>query len=158
MIIRKTISSDQKHEIAIPEEKQVDIILEIEKGETEVKIRSDNRMPQSVSLNVIHRKPNTGSRVTFNSIVRSRLRIDAKLTMERDSGGSRGSISMNAIKIGKNAEAELSPKLVILNSNVQAEHKSSAQGIPKEVVSYLMSRGIGKKESERLFCSCFLNQ
>jgi Fe-S cluster assembly scaffold protein SufB len=78
--------------------------------------------------------------------------------MEKDSGGSKGSISMNAIKIGKNAEAELSPKLVILNSNVQAEHKSSTQGIPKDVISYLMARGIDKKSSERLFCSCFLNQ
>jgi Fe-S cluster assembly protein SufD len=78
--------------------------------------------------------------------------------MEKNSKGSRGSISMNAIKIGKKAEADFSPKLVVLNNDVEAEHKSSIQNIPNDVISYLMSRGMGKKDSERLFCERFLGQ
>ncbi|MCX6774096.1 MAG: SufD family Fe-S cluster assembly protein, partial [Candidatus Micrarchaeota archaeon] len=133
MIISKKITSSQKQSITLPDDENIEIMLEIEKGEAELSIRSENRNPQTVSLNVIHRNPNTGSKITLNSIVKSNLRIDAKLTMEKYSQGSRGSISMNAIKIGKNAEAEFSPKLVVLNNDVKAEHKSSIQNIPNDI-------------------------
>lgn len=158
MIIRKTITSSQKEILDLPDDENIEIILEIQKGNAELSIRSENRKPQTVMLNVIHRNPNTGSRITLNSIVKSRLIVDAKLTMEKDSKGSKGSISMNAIKVGKNAEADFSPKLVVLNNDVEAEHKSSIQNIPADAISYLMSRGMDKKDSEGLFCERFLCQ
>ena len=158
MIISKIITSFEKEIIILPDDENIEILLEIEKGEAELSIMSENKRPQTVSLNVIHRNPNTGSRIVLNSIVKSRLRVDSKLTMEKDSQGSKGSISMNAIKIGKKAEADFSPKLAVLNSETEAEHKSSIQNIPNDIIEYLMSRGINKKDSERLFCSRFLNQ
>jgi len=158
MIIKKRATCSGKESLVLPEDGTIEITLEIEKGSSEFKIISNNTNPQSVSLNVIHKKPNTESKITLNSIVKSKIKVDAKLTMDRDSGGSKGSISMNAIKIGKNAAADFSPKLVVLNSGARAEHRSSTQEIPKEVIAYLMSRGIGKDESERLFCEMFLGQ
>jgi Fe-S cluster assembly scaffold protein SufB len=158
MIIRKTILCSEKGNLALPDDENIEITLEMEKGEAELNITSENKKPQVVTINVIHKNPNTISKIILNSIVKSKLRIDAKLTMEKGSKGSRGSISMNAIKIGKRAEAEFSPKLVVLNNEIEAEHKSSIQNIPTDVIDYLMSRGIGKKDSERLFCERFLGQ
>ncbi len=157
MEIMKTISSKSTENIAL-EEGDADIVLQIEEGgDLDMLITSRNRKPQQVNLSVVH-KGKGRSNITFNSIIRSQIRLDAKLVMEKDSAGSSGKVSMNGIKIGKKAKAGFCPKLVLLNGDVEAAHKSSIQGMPKETINYLMARGIGRKEAEKLFCERFLLQ
>jgi Fe-S cluster assembly scaffold protein SufB len=157
MEIRRAVSSKSKEAIALPEG-DVGIVLEIgEGGDLDMLITSQSRKPQQVSLSVIHRGKGKSS-ITFNSIIRSSLRLDAKLVMEGGSAGSSGKVSLNGIKIGKGAKAGFSPKLVLLDGGVDVSHKSSIQGMPREAIGYLMARGIGKKEAERLFCERFLGQ
>lgn len=157
MEIRKTVSSKATENVAL-EEGDADIVLEIaEGGDLNMLITSRNSKPQQINLSVVH-KGKGRSNITFNSIIRSKIRLDAKLVMEKGSAGSSGKVSMNGIKIGKKAKASFCPKLVLLNNDVDAAHKSSIQGMPKETIGYLMARGIGKSKAERLFCERFLSQ
>jgi Fe-S cluster assembly scaffold protein SufB len=157
MEIRRTVSSRKSETIELPEG-DVDIVFEIlDCGELDMTIRSRNKKPQQVNLSVIHRGKGV-SAIRLNSIIKSSLRLDAKLVMEKDSAGSVGKVSMNGIKIGKDAKADFSPKLVLLNGDVDVSHKSSIQEIPEQAVSYLMGRGIAKKTAQSLFCERFLSQ
>ena len=157
MEIKRTISSNDKEDILLPEG-DTDIVLEIEKGgDLDMLITSENKKPQQVNLSVIH-KGKGRSNIRFNSIIMSSIRLDAKLVMEKGSAGSFGKVSLNGIKIGKSAKASFCPKLVLLNGDVEISHKSSIQGMPKETIDYLMGRGIGNKEAKRLFCERFILQ
>jgi Fe-S cluster assembly scaffold protein SufB len=157
MEIRKTFSSKANETITLPDG-DADIALEIlENGELDMVLRSDNKKPQQISLTVVH-KGKGKSNIRFNSLVKSSIRLDAKLVMEKDSAGSSGKVALNGIKMGKSAKAEFCPKLVLLNGDVDVSHKSSIQEIPKETTDYLMARGMAKRSAERLFCERFLSQ
>ena len=100
MEIKRTISSNDKEDILLPEG-DTDIVLEIEKGgDLDMLITSENKKPQQVNLSVIH-KGKGRSNIRFNSIIMSSIRLDANLVMEKGSAGSFGKVSLNVIKIGK---------------------------------------------------------
>jgi Fe-S cluster assembly scaffold protein SufB len=155
MEIRRTVLTKKTETIELPEG-DANIGLEIIGGELDLLIRSKNKKPQQVNLSVIHRGKGK-SNIRFNSIISSSLRLDARLVMEKDSAGSVGKVLLNGIKVG-NGKAEFCPKLILLNGDVEVSHKSSIQEIPEQAISYIMGRGIAKKDAQSLFCERFLLQ
>ncbi|OGD84094.1 hypothetical protein A2572_03120 [Candidatus Collierbacteria bacterium RIFOXYD1_FULL_40_9] len=102
----------------------------------------------------------TNCRVDVKGIVSGGARVKVKGTVRIDKGatGSDSFLAMKLLMLDDISMAVAEPELEIENNEVKASHSASVGRIDEEQLFYLESRGVEKKQAEKLIISGFLGE
>lgn len=105
-----------------------------------------------------HLVGDTTCRVDVKGIVSGGAKVKLKGTVRIDVGaaGSDSFLAMKLLMLDDKSMAIAEPELEIENNEVKASHSASVGRIDEEQLFYLESRGVEKKEAEKLIINGFL--
>ena len=107
----------------------------------------------------VYDKPHQTGSVLIKAVVMDNaiLRLKGIIKIEKGAELCEGFLRQSVLLVGKNARAEAVPELEIECNEVKASHAASVGKIDEEQLLYLMSRGLTKKESQKLIIKAFLS-
>ncbi len=113
-----------------------------------------------ISNNVVHNAPNTKNNVlvkgALDDISKSVFR--GKIKIIKNAQNTESFLSSRSLMISDNAETYAIPSLEIDANNVRASHSASLGKPEDSEIFYLMSRGLKRKEAERLIIKGFFHE
>ncbi len=111
-----------------------------------------------VEVIIHHRAPHTRAETTLKGVGRDRSRISftGRIIIDEDCGDSHSFLTERVLLLSEEASAEAVPDLEIMTDDVSCSHAASISNIDEEHRFYLMSRGIGRKQAERMIVRGFL--
>jgi Fe-S cluster assembly protein SufD len=116
---------------------------------------------ESVNLTTVSRytKPHQTGEVEVRAVVMGDgyLKLKGTIIIEKGAELVEGFLRQKVLLVGENARAEAIPELEIECNEVKASHAASVGRIDEEQIFYLMSRGLSKKEAEKLIIEAFLS-
>lgn len=113
-------------------------------------------------MNLTTRAVHFGKSTTSNMITRAVMRdqstaiINGITKIEKGASGTNGQQTEKVLMLSPQARGDANPILLIDEDDVQAGHAASVGQVNPEQMYYLMSRGISRKEAERLIVYGFL--
>ena len=95
---------------------------------------------------------------TLKGVVRdqSQLKFKGLITIDPNCGQSSSFLTERILLLSDQAHAEAIPDLEILTDDVKCSHAASISNLDEEHLFYLMSRGLSKKQVEKLIVNGFL--
>lgn len=178
------ISKGQKIEIEIPKKQDVevielkqgahacimiigmrtlrlDVVLSGEDAVLEINgtFRGNADKEQNVVLRIIQDAPRTLCNIRFRVALEDLAcsRFDGLIRMTERATDSRARLSYRGILLSKQSRAMPTPRLEVLTKRVaSAFHEASIGTIDPQQLFYLQSRGLSRKEAERLIIDAFL--
>ncbi|MFA6272739.1 MAG: SufD family Fe-S cluster assembly protein [Patescibacteria group bacterium] len=105
-----------------------------------------------------HRAPNTKSDLLINGVFlnQTSYKYEGLIKIDPKAQKSNAYQKNNNLLLSDRAHVDTSPKLEILADDVRCTHGATVGRIDEEELFYLMSRGIPKKDAEKLVISGFL--
>lgn len=105
-----------------------------------------------------HRAPNTKSDLLIKGVFAGHAKYDYEGLIKIDPKAQKSNAYQknNNLLLSDKAHVDTSPKLEILADDVRCTHGATVGRMDEEELFYLMSRGIPKKEAEKLVISGFL--
>lgn len=137
-------------------------VIELKKPGEEVEIVGtfETQGTDRVSVEVIihHQAPRTQATTTLKGVAKdqSHLKFAGRIVIDPDCGQSNSFLTERILLLSDQAHAEAIPDLEILTDDVKCSHAASISNISDEHLFYLMSRGLNKKQAEKLIISGFL--
>lgn len=137
-----------------------EIILDREGMELRIVGAFEARDKEIIELNlrVIHKAPHTHAETLLRGVAwdQSSLRIHGTIIIEKGAQQTNSFLKENILLMSPTARAEAIPNLEIEANDVKCSHAATVSKIPEEHLFYLMSRGLTKKQSEKLIVEGFL--
>ncbi len=141
--------------------KKVDVVLKVEGAEAEVLGSYVGNGNQEIDLEVnsIHEVPNTRCLTQIRGVMtdHSDSKFKGMIVIREGAQKTASYLDHDVLILGKNAKNQSEPGLEIEADDVKATHGATTGRILDEHLFYLMSRGISKKESEKLVIEGFLS-
>jgi Fe-S cluster assembly protein SufD len=99
-------------------------------------------------------------RKLFKTIVDDEARsvFQGKIIVKPKAQKTDGKMSCNALLLGENAAMHAKPELEIFADDVVCGHGATVGALDEDLLFYLMSRGIGRKEAEGLMIQAFAGE
>lgn len=137
-------------------------VIELKKPGEEVEIvgffetSGDKRVEVEVIIH--HQAPRTLANTILKGVARdkSSLKFVGRIIIDPDCGQSNSFLTERILLLSDQAHAEAVPDLEILTDDVKCSHAASISNISEEHLFYLMSRGLSKKQAEKLIVDGFL--
>ncbi|MEM2130957.1 MAG: Fe-S cluster assembly protein SufD [Candidatus Woesearchaeota archaeon] len=132
------------------------------KGNSESRIYScflgNNNDVIDMTTNTIHDSENTKSDILVKGVLnqKSQSVYRGKIKITEKGNKTISFLSDHSLLLGENSYSYSIPSLEIDTNDVKASHSASTGKIEKELLFYLMSRGINKNEAEKLITKGFL--
>ncbi|MEM3373739.1 MAG: SufD family Fe-S cluster assembly protein [Candidatus Woesearchaeota archaeon] len=132
------------------------------KGESDSKIYSsflgNNNDLIDITTNTIHSSLNTKSDILVKGVLNqnSQSIYRGKIKINKNAQKTISFLSDHSLLLGETSKSFSIPSLEIDANDVKASHSASTGKIEKEILFYLMSRGIKKEEAENLITKGFL--
>lgn len=113
-----------------------------------------------VTLVLDHAVPHCTSRETFRTVLDDTARgiVQGRIVVRPDAQKTDARMSLGALLLTEGAEANQKPELEIFADDVQCAHGATSGAIDKQLLFYLMARGIPQKEAEALLVQAFYGQ
>ncbi len=139
-------------------DKKIKINLNQEGSEIDLKgIIMGNNSKSNINLNVYHNFRNTSSKIeNYITARNSKINVNVEGKINKGNKGSNCSQRARGIVMDNNSAIKVLPTLLIDEYDVAANHGASIGKIDEEGLYYLMSRGINKKDAERLIVNGFI--
>jgi Fe-S cluster assembly protein SufD len=138
---------------------QVDTMFRGEKsiGRNYVVFSSNGKEHCDVSANAIHEVPDTKSNMLSRGAVSDEATATYRglINIQRKAHGTGSFLTGSALLLSEKARANSIPSLVIDTNDVQSKHGASVGHLDQEQVFYVMSRGLPRKEAERMLVEGF---
>lgn len=149
-----------KFEITKPGKYEYEVIMDEVNTQKELLGIIKAQEPGEFEINIIsrHKVGETNCRVDVKGIVSGGARVKVKGTVRIDKGatGSDSFLAMKLLMLDDKSTAVAEPELEIENNEVKASHSASVGKIDEGQLFYLESRGVEKKEAEKLIINGFL--
>jgi len=118
------------------------------------------RQHGDTTLVLDHAVPNCTSRETFRTVLDDTARgiMQGRIVVQPDAQKTDARMSLGALLLTEGAEANQKPELEIFADDVQCAHGATSGAIDKQLLFYLMARGIPLKEAEALLVQAFFGQ
>lgn len=112
----------------------------------------------AVTVIIHHQAAHTRAATNLRGVVDDQAKISftGRIIIDKDCGDTNSFLTERILLLSDQAKAEAIPDLEILTDDVKCSHAASISRIPEEQLFYLMSRGIGRKEAEKLIVYGFL--
>jgi Fe-S cluster assembly protein SufD len=115
---------------------------------------------EKLKLNVVskHLVSDTGNKVQIRGICEdsAQVVVHGNLCVEKGARKTKASFSHNVLVLGDKVVVETEPSLEIKNNEVQISHGVTQGGVDEASLLYMQSRGLSKKEAEKVFVEGFL--
>ena len=120
---------------------------------------TNKKEKNNIDIRSHHHVKNTSSDILSRGILSdcSQSLFNGLIKIYSDAPNSTGYQKLDSIMLSKNSESDAIPNLEIDNNNVSCSHGATIGQIDKEKIFYLMSRGISKKESQKLIIKGFID-
>jgi len=104
-----------------------------------------------------HAVPNCTSRVTFRNVLdeTSRGVVQGRIVVRPDAQKTDARMSLGALLLAEGAEADQKPELEIFADDVQCAHGATSGALDEQLLFYLLTRGIPRKQAEALLIQAF---
>src|SRR3990170_5446809 len=161
----KTVILKKEEKKLIPFElwgntKKINVILAGENAQVEVigpamGKGDDNK---SLELYVTHAAPNTKSDVKVRAVLRGRstFAFRGNVKIEKGAKGVDAYLRSDALLFDEAKMGDDTPALEILEPDVKAGHAATIGKVDEQMLFYLMSRGLSRKEAEKLLIQGFV--
>ena len=107
-----------------------------------------------------HAVPNCTSRETFRTVLDESARgiVQGRIVVQPNAQKTDARMSLGALLLSEGSEANQKPELEIFADDVQCAHGATSGAIDRQLLFYLMARGISRKEAEALLVQAFFGQ
>lgn len=118
-----------------------------------------DKIRAKLNFTISHEAPDTFGRILFKAALFDESRVDfaGMLKIAKGADGSDSYLQARALLVSPKAMARLDPGLEILANNVKASHGATVGRMREQDVFYLESRGIARKDAERMLVSGFFS-
>jgi Fe-S cluster assembly scaffold protein SufB len=153
------IATSRKAGLAMTEER-IDIILAGENASVEVVglVIGKGSDEKSIEANIVHAAPNTKSNVNVRAVLRGRstFAFRGNVKIEKGAKGSDAYLRSDALLFDDAKMGDDTPALEILEPDVKAGHAATIGKVDEQMLFYLMSRGLTRKQAEKLLVEGFV--
>jgi Fe-S cluster assembly protein SufD len=107
-----------------------------------------------------HAMPNCTSREIFRTVLDDAARgvVQGLIVVQPDAQKTDARMSLGALMLAEGAEADQKPELEIFADDVQCGHGATAGALDEQLLFYLMTRGIPRRQAEALLVQSFVSQ
>src|SRR3972149_7360922 len=145
----------------IEKEKRLEVVLAGENAEVEVigLVMSSGSDERSLETYITHVAPNTKSKVNVRAVLRGRSKFDFRgnVKIEKGAKGADAYLRSDALLFDDAKMGDDTPALEILEPDVKAGHAATIGKVDENMLFYLMTRGISRKQAEKLLVEGFIN-
>lgn len=141
-------------------DEKINIYLEGERAEVTYKLVSKalGKMKSNINVGVYNNAKNTKADIVQKGVVAQggHLTLNATGKINTGMSNSENFQESRVLLLDECSYGESSPILLINNNDVKAGHKASVSRVDDDLIYYIQSRGINKKEAEKLILNSFL--
>ena len=100
----------------------------------------------------MHNAKNTTSKIITKGVLNNKSKALSRslVKIKENAPKSNGYEKQEALLLSENAEADAIPYLEIDNNDVKCSHSSAVGQIDKDVLFYMMSRGLNESEAKKI--------
>ncbi|OGD96925.1 hypothetical protein A3F02_00525 [Candidatus Curtissbacteria bacterium RIFCSPHIGHO2_12_FULL_38_9b] len=161
--LKLEIQRDQKKVIPfeISESKRLDVVLAGENAEVEIVGLVLGKLDEEKSFEayITHVAPNTKSNVNVRGVLRGKSKFDFRgnVRIEKGAKGADAYLRSDVLLFDDAKMGDDTPALEILEPDVKAGHAATIGRVDEQMLFYLMSRGLSRKQAEELLIEGFVN-
>lgn len=141
-------------------EGRLDVLLAGEGSSVEVVglLMANGESQTAFEVFITHAAPRTQSRVIVKSVLRNKAKFDFRGNVKIENGakGADAYLRSDALLFDDAKMGDDTPALEILEKDVKAGHAATVGKVDEGMLFYLMSRGISRKEAEKLLVEGFV--
>lgn len=157
-----TLRKNQKKVIPFEllENRRLDVVLAGKGAEVEIVglVLGKQDEEKSLEAYITHAAPNTKSNINVRGVLRGRSKFDFRgnVKIEKGAKGADAYLRSDVLLFDEAKMGDDTPALEILEPDVKAGHAATIGKVDENMLFYLMSRGISRKQSEKLLIEGFI--
>lgn len=158
------LQKDEKRVIPVllsTNQERIDVNLAGEGAEIEVVglVLGNKTDERALEVYITHAAPRTKSKVNVRAVLRNKSTFDFRGNVKIENGarGADAYLRSDALLFDEAKMGDDTPALEILERDVKAGHAATVGKVDEQMLFYLMSRGISRKEGEKLLIEGFVN-
>lgn len=141
-------------------DKKLEVILAGENAKVEVVglVLGKGQEERSLDAYVVHAAPNTKSDVRVKGVLRNQSKFDFRgnVKIEKGAKGSDAYLRSDVLLFDDAKMGDDTPALEILEPDVKAGHAATVGKVDENMIFYLMSRGLSRKQAEEMIVEGFV--
>src|SRR3972149_3911849 len=160
---RVVLNKDQKEIIPfelLEGQKRLEVVLAGEGAEVEIVglVIGKGSDERSLETYITHSAPNTKSKVNVRAVLRGKAKFDFRgnVKIEKGAKGADAYLRSDALLFDDAKMGDDTPALEILEPDVKAGHAATIGKVDENMLFYLMTRGISRKQAEKLLVEGFI--
>jgi len=142
------------------DKRRLEVVLAGDNAEIEVVglIIGKGSDDKSMEVYITHAAPKTKSRVNVRAVLRGRstFAFRGNVKIERGAKGADAYLRSDALLFDEAKMGDDTPALEILERDVKAGHAATVGKVDEQMLFYLMSRGIGRVQAEKMLIEGFV--
>ncbi len=142
------------------ESRRLDVVLSGEGAQVEIigLVMSKGSDERSLETYITHAAPNTKSNVNVRGVLRGRSKFDFRgnVKIEEGAKGSDAYLRSDVLLFDEAKMGDDTPALEILEPDVKAGHAATIGKVDENMLFYLMSRGLSRRQAEKLLVDGFI--
>jgi len=113
---------------------------------------------QDTGAKMIHRAPQTSSRIIAKSIVQGGGRSSYRglVDVGKDAQGAKVYVSCDALLVDSKSRSDTYPRMNVITEDAHVQHEATVERIDEERLFYLSSRGINHQDAASLLVNGFI--
>jgi len=158
-----TLKENQKEIIPfelVEGQKRLDVILAGENASVEVVglVQAKGKDQKALEAYITHAAPNTKSNVNVRAVLkgRSTFAFRGNVKIEKGAKGADAYLRSDVLLFDDAKMGDDTPALEILEPDVKAGHAATIGKVDEQMLFYLMSRGLSRKQAEELLVDGFV--
>lgn len=157
-----TLRKNQKRLIPFEllEDKRLDVVLAGENAEVEIVglVLGKGNEEKSLEAYITHAAPNTKSNINVRGVLRGKSKFDFRgnVRIEKGAKGADAYLRSDVLLFDEAKMGDDTPALEILEPDVKAGHAATIGKVDENMLFYLMSRGLSRKQAEKLLVEGFI--
>lgn len=140
--------------------RRLDVVLAGENASVEVVglVLGKGNDVRSLEAYITHAAPNTKSNVNVRAVLQDRSSFDFRgnVKIEKGAKGSNAYLRSDALLFDDAKMGDDTPALEILEPDVKAGHAATVGKVDENMLFYLMSRGLSRKQAEKMLIEGFV--
>ena len=150
---------DQIHD-QVENDRKIEVVLAGENASVEIVglVLGRGNDERSLEAYITHAAPNTKSNVNVRAVLRDRssFAFRGNVRIEKGAKGSDAYLRSDAFLFDEAKMGDDTPALEILEPDVKAGHAATVGKVDEQMLFYLMSRGLSRRQAERMLIEGFV--
>ena len=144
----------------VEKEKRLEVVLAGENAEVEIVglVLGRGSEEKSLEAYITHAAPRTKSNVNVRAVLRRKAKFDFRgnVKIEKGAKGADAYLRSDALLFDDAKMGDDTPALEILEPDVKAGHAATIGKVDEQMLFYLMTRGLSRKQAEKLLVEGFI--